>query len=89
MSSKSRWVSGIFPARQAESLADWIDLSTMEYKLENNHYANVEEFLRDAQLMFNNCRQYNGSNSTYTTQANRLEKALDRIMKARKSTVTG
>lgn len=57
----------------------------MEYKLENNHYGNMEDFMRDAQLMFNNCRQYNGSNSTYSVQANNLEKALDRILKARMS----
>ena len=61
------------------------DLSTMEYKLENNHYGNVEDFMRDAQLMFNNCKQYNGAGSTYFNQASNLERALDRILKARMS----
>lgn len=54
----------------------------MEYKLENNHYSTIEDFKRDAQLIFDNCRRFNGTN-TYTTQANRLEKALERIMKQR------
>ena len=61
----------------------------MEYKLENNHYAGVDDFVSDAQLMFNNCRLYNGEKSTYTVQANRLEKALDRILKARRAAAGG
>ncbi|WWD03055.1 hypothetical protein V865_001099 [Kwoniella europaea PYCC6329] len=62
-----------------------MDLSTMEYKLENNHYETVEDFVGDAKLMFDNCRQYNGEKSTYTKQANLLEKALDKILKKRQS----
>lgn len=62
------------------------DLSTMEYKLENNHYLGVDDFVRDAQTMFNNCRQYNGERSTYSTQANRLEKALEKILRQRQTT---
>lgn len=57
----------------------------MEYKLENNHYSSVDDFLDDARLIFNNCRQYNGERSTYTVQANKLEKALDRIIRARQA----
>ncbi|EIW70367.1 hypothetical protein TREMEDRAFT_29235, partial [Tremella mesenterica DSM 1558] len=60
-----------------------MDLSTMESKLENNHYATIEDFVADAKLIFSNCRQYNGEKSTYTVQANKLEKALERIMKKR------
>lgn len=55
----------------------------METKLENNHYEGIDDFLADARLIFANCRQYNGEKNTYTTQANKLEKALDRIMKKR------
>jgi histone acetyltransferase len=55
----------------------------MEYKLDNNHYASIDDFVHDAQLIFINCRRYNGEKSTYTTQANKLEKALDRIMQKR------
>lgn len=57
----------------------------MEYKLESNNYGSVEEFMADAQLIFNNCRQYNGDKNTYTTQANKLEKALERILKKRQT----
>ena len=55
----------------------------MEFKLESNHYESVEDFVSDARLMFNNCRQYNGEKNTYTHQANKLEKALERILKKR------
>ena len=65
-----------------------VDLSTMEYKLDNNHYETVEDFLADAKLMFNNCRQYNGEKNTYTEQANKLEKALERILKKRQQAMT-
>jgi histone acetyltransferase len=56
----------------------------MESKLENNHYDSVDAFLDDAQLMFDNCKKYNGEKSTYTTQAIKMEKALARIMKKRR-----
>ncbi|WRT66439.1 uncharacterized protein IL334_003396 [Kwoniella shivajii] len=68
-----------------EVIKDPMDLSTMEYKLENNHYESVEDFVSDARLIFENCRQYNGEKSTYTKQANLLEKALDKILKKRQS----
>ena len=57
----------------------------MEYKLESNHYTGIDDFIHDANLIFQNCRQYNGEKNVYTTQANRLEKAMERILKARKS----
>ena len=62
------------------------DLQTMEYKLENNHYQDLEEFTRDAKLIFVNCRQYNGTSekdNQYTKAANLLEKAMDKIIARR------
>jgi len=64
-----------------------MDLSTMEYKLENNHYETIESFLDDTKLIFSNCRQYNGVGNTYTDQARKLERALERIMKKRQATM--
>lgn len=58
----------------------------MESKLENNHYDTIEAFEADFRLMIANCRQYNGTEgNTYATQANRLEKAMEKIMKKRKA----
>ncbi|CBQ72364.1 Histone acetyltransferase [Sporisorium reilianum SRZ2] len=53
-----------------------MDLSTMEAKLENNQYANVDELVADAQLIFDNCRSYNPPSSPYAKSATKLEKFL-------------
>ncbi|KAG5438583.1 hypothetical protein PCANB_002688 [Pneumocystis canis] len=53
-----------------------MDLSTMEFKLENNQYDSVESFLHDAKLIFNNCRSYNNETTTYYKNATKLEKFL-------------
>ncbi|EST08494.2 Bromodomain protein [Kalmanozyma brasiliensis GHG001] len=53
-----------------------MDLSTMEAKLENNQYANVDELVADAQLIFDNCRAYNPASSPYAKSATKLEKFL-------------
>jgi histone acetyltransferase len=52
------------------------DLRTMGEKLENGKYANLEEFVDDAQLIFDNCRFYNVEDSMWCKHANRLEKAF-------------
>jgi histone acetyltransferase len=55
----------------------------MELKLESNLYPTMAEFLYDANLIFQNCRQYNPENSTYVKNANKLE----RYMKERGASV--
>lgn len=55
----------------------------MEFKLESNHYQSMDDFIGDARLIFANCRQYNGEKNQYANLANKLEKALDRILKKR------
>ncbi len=55
----------------------------MEYKLENNHYNSMDDFVNDARLIFVNCRQYNGEKNQYANLANKLERSLDRILKKR------
>ncbi|KAI0093208.1 Bromodomain-containing protein [Irpex rosettiformis] len=52
------------------------DLSTMEHKLDTNQYSNLDAFLADAQLIFDNCRLYNQENSSYYKNATKLEKIL-------------
>jgi Bromodomain len=52
------------------------DLRTMGEKLESGQYANLEEFVDDAQLIFDNCRFYNVEDSMWCKHANRLEKAF-------------
>ena len=52
------------------------DLKTMGEKLESGKYPNLEEFVDDAQLIFDNCRFYNVEESMWCKHANRLEKAF-------------
>lgn len=59
-----------------EVIKEPMDLSTMEVKLENDAYETMDDFIYDCKLIFNNCRQYNGENTTFYKNANKLEKAI-------------
>ena len=65
-----------------EVIKEPMDLSTMEYKLEANNYSLPEDFIRDAELMFNNCRKYNNETTPYAKAANKLEKYMWQLIKA-------
>ncbi|SCU92359.1 LANO_0E00518g1_1 [Lachancea nothofagi CBS 11611] len=64
-----------------EFIKEPMDLSTMEMKLENNRYEKMDKFVYDARLIFNNCRAYNGENTSYFKYANRLEKFFNSKIK--------
>ncbi|CCH44781.1 Histone acetyltransferase GCN5 [Wickerhamomyces ciferrii] len=64
-----------------EVIKEPMDLSTMESKLENDHYSTLEEFVYDSKLIFNNCRKYNNETTTYFKNANKLEKFFDSKVK--------
>ena len=53
-----------------------MDLATMEEKHEKDLYPGPEDFIRDAKLIFNNCRRYNIESTPYAKAANRLEKFM-------------
>ncbi|KAF2006672.1 histone acetyltransferase GCN5 [Amniculicola lignicola CBS 123094] len=53
-----------------------MDLATMEEKHEKDLYPTPEDFLRDALLVFTNCRRYNNETTPYAKAANRLEKYM-------------
>ncbi|KAL2755769.1 hypothetical protein ACRALDRAFT_2027453 [Sodiomyces alcalophilus JCM 7366] len=59
-----------------------MDLSTMESKLEADQYATPEDFIRDAKLIFDNCRKYNNESTPYAKSANKLEKFMWQQIKA-------
>ncbi|KAL0579158.1 histone acetyltransferase [Marasmius crinis-equi] len=77
-------------AVSAEDVPDYLtfikepmDFGTMEHKLDNNQYTTVEDFVRDAHLVFDNCRLYNEEGSIYHKCANALEKFLREQLKER------
>ena len=55
----------------------------MEYKLENNQYDELPQFLVDAQKIFDNCKRYNAETSNYVKNAVKLEKYLKDRVKVR------
>lgn len=59
-----------------------MDLATMEEKHENDSYATPEDFIRDARLIYVNCRKYNNETTPYAKAANRLEKFMWQQIKA-------
>lgn len=52
------------------------DFSTMEHKLDRNVYTDVDSFLADANLVFDNCILYNPEGSIYAKGALKLGKFL-------------
>ncbi|KAF2091239.1 Bromodomain-containing protein [Saccharata proteae CBS 121410] len=59
-----------------EVIKEPMDLSTMESKHEKDLYPTPDDFVRDAMLIFNNCRKYNNETTPYAKAANRLEKFM-------------
>lgn len=65
-----------------EVIKEPMDLSTMEEKHEKDLYPTPEEFIRDAKLIFDNCRKYNSETTAYAKSANKLEKYMWSQIKA-------
>lgn len=57
-------------------IKDPMDLSTMEEKHENDMYPTPQDFIKDAKLIFDNCRRYNSESTSYAKNANKLEKFM-------------
>ncbi|KAL6400884.1 hypothetical protein AUP68_16602 [Ilyonectria robusta] len=53
-----------------------MDFTTVEKKLEARQYAGFKDFVRDFNLMFDNCRKYHHESSRYASMAKRLEKVM-------------
>ncbi|KAJ5899003.1 hypothetical protein N7495_003747 [Penicillium taxi] len=59
-----------------EVIMEPMDFSTMEEKHENDMYPTPQEFIRDASLVFDNCRRYNNETTAYAKCANKVEKYM-------------
>ncbi|KAF8608588.1 Bromodomain-containing protein [Ceratobasidium sp. AG-I] len=59
-----------------------MDFGMMEFKLENNAYAVIDEFVEDAKLVLENCKLYNPESTVYHKTALRMEKGLQDILKS-------
>ncbi|KAI9319673.1 Bromodomain-containing protein [Dichotomocladium elegans] len=54
-------------------IKDPMDLTTLEMNVENDKYMTMDDFVKDAQKIFDNCRLYNAESTNYARCANRLE----------------
>lgn len=58
-----------------------MDLSTIEERLESDHYSGPGEMVADLKLMFRNCRQFNDPTTEYAKCAVKLEKYMRSLIK--------
>lgn len=58
-----------------------MDLSTVEERLETDHYSAPREIIADLKLIFANCKQYNDATTVYTKCAVKLEKYMRGLIK--------
>lgn len=58
-----------------------MDLSTMEERLENDHYTCPKDLVDDLKLIFSNCRRYNDATTVYAKCADKLEKYMWGLVK--------
>ncbi|CAI7568443.1 unnamed protein product [Penicillium glandicola] len=59
-----------------EVIMEPMDLSSMEEKHEKDLYPTPQDFIKDAMLIFDNCRRYNNETTPYAKSANKLEKFM-------------
>ncbi|KAF8585989.1 Bromodomain-containing protein [Ramaria rubella] len=57
-----------------------MDFSTMEHKLDHNVYTEIDSFVSDANLVFDNCILYNPEGSIYAKSALKLGKFLKEMV---------
>lgn len=72
-SSRSQWVLSVWQA----------DLSTMESKIEKGMYICLDDFVRDLQLVVDNCKVYNQESTQYHKCALLLEEFFKNRLKIR------
>lgn len=63
-------------------IADPIDMQIIENRITQDKYETLDEIMSDYQLLFTNCRKYNEVKSQIYQDANTLEKALKKQVRA-------
>ncbi|KAF9452713.1 hypothetical protein P691DRAFT_721093 [Macrolepiota fuliginosa MF-IS2] len=62
-----------------------MDFKTMGEKLKAGKYKSIDAFVRDVQLIIDNCKSYNPESTVYYKNADRLEEAFQELMTKRPS----
>lgn len=77
MWSETQWVRNLRLFSQHLLLTHYLtDFSTMEQKLNSDQYHDLEAFIADGHLVFENCRAYNPEGSVYAKNATKMEKFM-------------
>ena len=58
-----------------------MDLGTIKKKLNHNVYENIDEFIRDMNLVFDNCVRYNGPENMIAKYAIEIKGIFEENMK--------
>lgn len=58
-----------------------MDLSTIDKKLNSGQYENVEQWIYDVRLVFNNCFKFNGPEATISMLCQNVESAFEKSLR--------
>lgn len=58
-----------------------MDLTTVDQKLNSGEYDNVEEFISDIRLVFNNCYKFNGPEAMVSMLCQNVETAFEKSLR--------
>ncbi|KAI7890294.1 Bromodomain-containing protein [Mucor mucedo] len=58
-----------------------MDLTTVDHKLNAGEYENVEEFINDIRLVFNNCFKFNGPEAMISMLCQNVESAFEKSLR--------
>ncbi|KAI8969219.1 Bromodomain-containing protein [Mycotypha africana] len=58
-----------------------MDLTTVDKKLNSGEYANVEDFVSDIRLVFNNCYKFNGPEAMISMLCQNVESAFEKSLR--------
>ncbi|GAA5810926.1 hypothetical protein MFLAVUS_004354 [Mucor flavus] len=58
-----------------------MDLTTVDQKLNSGEYENVEEFINDIRLVFNNCYKFNGPEAMISMLCQNVESAFEKSLR--------
>lgn len=71
---KNQWVNVYFCACIHIDVCILLDLTTLEENVKADAYPTMEDFIKDTQKIFDNCKTYNAEDTDYSKCAVKLER---------------
>jgi len=56
-----------------------VDLGTIKMRLQSNQYSNMQEFVNDLQMVFDNCILYNGESSQVSIMCKNVREEFHKL----------